>query len=62
MSAIADKVCHTKLDDKILYKITLDAVKKLNDKENITIIVNPLLVERINLYVKNLKQETQKIS
>ena len=31
-----------------VYKITLDAIKQLNDKENITIIVNPKLVDNIN--------------
>ena len=46
--AIADKVCHQKFDINVLYKITLDAVKQLNDKENITIIVNPALVNNIN--------------
>lgn len=57
VSAIADKVCHIKLDDEILYKISLDAIKELNDKENITIIVNPQLVENISSMVQNFKQE-----
>ena len=47
-SASRDKVCHQKFDINVLYKITLDAVKQLNDKENITIIVNPALVNNIN--------------
>ena len=45
---IADKVCHQKFNNQVLYRITLDAIKQLNDKENITIIVNPKLVENIN--------------
>jgi len=61
VSVIADKVCHTKLDDKILYQLTVDAIKKLNEKENITIIVNPTLVDKINLYVKDLKTEITKL-
>ena len=42
--AIADKVCHQKFNNKVLYQITIDAIRQLNDKENITIIVNPELV------------------
>ena len=55
--AIADKVCHQKFDTKILYRITLDAIKQLNDKENITIIVNPELVENINKLVPSFRGE-----
>lgn len=61
VATIADKVCHTKFDTKTLYKITLDAIKLLNDKENITIIVNPLLVDRINALSEHFKQEITKI-
>lgn len=57
VTAIADKVCHKAFDDEVLYKITLDAIKQLNDKENITIIVNPELVENINKLVPNFKAE-----
>ena len=57
VTAIADKVCHIKLDSKILYQITLDAIKKLDDKENITIIVNPILVENIRKLSENFKKE-----
>lgn len=55
--AIADKVCHQKFDNKVLYQITLDAIKQLNDKENITIIVNPELVENINKLAPNFRSE-----
>lgn len=61
VSVISDKVCHIKFDTKMLYKITLDAIKKLNDKENITIIVNPELVNKINALSENFKQEIPKI-
>ena len=61
VSAIADKVCHIKFDKNVLEKITLDAIKQLNDKENITIIVNPELVENINSLVPNFKEEFPKI-
>lgn len=61
VATIADKVCHTKFDTKILYKITLDAIKKLNDKESITIIVNPLLVDRINALSEHFKQDIKNL-
>lgn len=61
VSAIADKVCHIQFDDKILHKITLDAIKELNEKENITIIVNPQLVENISSMVENFKEEIPKL-
>ena len=61
ISAISDKVCHEKFDDKILHKITLDAIKQLNDKETITIIVNPKLVDNINALAENFKEEVPKL-
>lgn len=57
VSAIADKVCHQSFDDEVLHKITLDAIKQLNDKENITIIVNPKLVENINNLAPDIRNE-----
>ena len=61
VSAIADKVCHQKFDDEVLYKITVDAIKQLNDKENISIIVNPLLVDRINALAPDFRAEFPKL-
>lgn len=61
VSTIADKVCHERFDTKILYKITLDAIKLLNDKENITIIVNPLLADRITSLSENFREEVSKL-
>ena len=61
VAAIADKVCHVKFDAKTLYRITLDAIKKLNDKETVTIIVNPILVKNINAFVPNFKEEFPKL-
>jgi len=61
VAAIADKVCHASFDTKILYKITLDAIKQLNDKENITIIVNPVLVENINKLIPDIRKEFTKL-
>lgn len=59
--AIADKVCHQKFNNQVLYKITLDAIKQLNDKESITIIVNPKLVDNINKLVPNFRSEIPKL-
>lgn len=61
VSVIADKVCHTKFDTKVLYRITLDAIKELNDKENITIIVNPKLVNNINSLCEHFKEAIPKL-
>lgn len=55
VSAIADKVCHIKLNPQILYQMTLDAIKLLNDKENITIIVSPKLVDQVQKMVPSFK-------
>lgn len=61
VSAIADKVCHIKLNPQVLYQMTLDAIKLLNDKENITIIVSPKLVEQIQKMVPNFKSSVQNL-
>ena len=61
VSVIADKVCHQKFNNQTLYKITLDAIKLLNDKETITIIVNPELVDNINKLVPNFKSAFPKL-
>ncbi len=61
VSVIADKVCHQKFDKKILQKITFDAIKELRDKESITIIVNPLLVDNVNKLVPKFKEEFPKL-
>lgn len=59
--AIADKVCHQKFDDEVLHKITLDAIKQLNDKESISIIVNPKLVDNINNLIPNFREDIPKL-
>ncbi len=59
--AIADKVCHRTFDEKVLHDITLDAIKQLNDKENITIIVNPALVDNINHLASTFREEIPKL-
>lgn len=57
VSVIADKVCHAKFSTKMLKAITIDAIKELNEKENITIIVNPQLVDNINSIVDDFKKD-----
>lgn len=61
VTAIADKVCHIKFDDDVLRQITIDAIKELNEKENITIIVNPKLVENISSLVDGFKEEIHQL-
>ena len=57
VSAIADTVCHINFDDDVLYNITVDAIQELNDKETITIIVNPKLVENISSMIDDFRNE-----
>ena len=61
VTVISDKICHIKFDNKVLYQITLDAIKQLNEKENITIIVNPLLVDRITSFSEDFKSDVSKL-
>lgn len=61
VSTIAEKVCHIRFDEEVLKQITIDAIRELNDKENITIIVNPKLVENINSISETFKEEFPKI-
>ena len=55
VSVIADKVCHTQINIDTLYDITVDAIKQLNDKEHITIIVSPKLVNYIQDLVPDFR-------
>ena len=59
--AIADKVCHQKFNEDVLHDITLDAISQLNDKENITIIVNPKLIDNINNLSPKFREEIPKL-
>lgn len=61
VSAISEKVCHVQFNKEILHQITLDAIKQLRDKENITIIVSPQLVENINSLVPVFRAEIPKL-
>lgn len=61
VSAIADKVCHLKFNRQILYQITIDAIKQLHDKENISIIVNPKLIDNINELAPAIRTEIPKL-
>lgn len=56
---IAHKVCSKslELDDKILSEITETAISSLKDKENITIIVNPQMAEKIYSISEELKEK-----
>lgn len=52
---IADKVCHVKFNPQMLQQLTIDAIKLLSDKENITIIVSPKLVDYIQRMVPTFR-------
>lgn len=61
---ISEKVCNKslELDEKILTEITLQAIQSLKDKENITIIVNPLMAERIYAVSDELKEKIPQLA
>ncbi len=61
VNVIAEKVCQQQFDEKVLEKITLAAIKELKDKENITIIISPELVDNINNLTKTFREEIPKI-
>lgn len=61
VAMIADKVCHARFNPQMLYQITIDAIKLLNDKENITIIVSPKLVEHIQKMVPSIRSSIQNL-
>lgn len=56
---IAQKVCSKsfELDDKILTEITQNAIQSLKEKENITIIVNPDMADKIYAISEELKEK-----
>ena len=61
--AIARKVCKKSFDNdiNILKSITIEAIKQLKDRENITITVNPKLAEKIYSISDELKEEIPKL-
>lgn len=61
---IAQKVCSKslELDNDILKEITEKAIQALKDKEDITIIVNPEMVEKIYSISEELKEKIPQLS
>lgn len=61
---IAQKVCSKSLElnDNILKEITQNAINSLKDKENITIIVNPEMAEKIYAISDELKEKIPQLS
>lgn len=61
---IAQKVCSKslELDSNILKEITEKAIQALKDKEDITIIVNPEMVEKIYSISEELKEKIPQLS
>lgn len=61
---ISQKVCSKslELDDNILKEITKNAIHALKDKENITIIVNPEMAEKIYAISDELKEQIPQLS
>ena len=61
VSVIADKVCHAKFNPQMLHQMTLDAIQLLNDKEYITIIVSPKLIDSVQRMVPNFRSTIQNL-
>lgn len=61
---IAQKVCSTalELDDNILKELTLQAIKSLKDKEDITIIVHPEMAQKIYAISDEFKEQIPQLS
>lgn len=61
---IAHKVCSKalELDDNILKEITENAIQSLKNKENITIIVNPDMAEKIYSVTDEFKEKIPQLS
>lgn len=61
---IAQKVCSKslELDDNILKEITEKAIQALKDKEDITIIINPNMAEKIYSISEELKEKIPQLS
>ena len=61
--AIARKVCQKSLesDINVLKDMTIEAIKQLKDKENITITINPELAEKIYSISEDLKEAIPKL-
>lgn len=61
LAIISDKICHKKLeqDEKIFEEITKSAINLLKEKENINIIVNPKMAQKIWEISDTLKETVQ---
>lgn len=61
---ISEKICNKSLeiDDSILTEITQSAIQSLKDKEHVTIIVHPLMAERIYAVSEELKERIPQLS
>lgn len=60
---ICNKICHSELElnQKVLSNITKAAIIELKDKEDITVIVNPLIRDEIIEIMKLIKEENSLI-
>lgn len=61
LAIISDKVCHKKFeqDEKIFDEITKSAINLLKEKENINIIVNPKMAQKMWEISETLKETIQ---
>lgn len=59
--AITRKITERSFDEQMLKELTTAAIKQLKNKEHITIIVNPQLVDNISKLAEDFKQEISQI-
>lgn len=61
---ISEKICMKQfdLDQSILKEITQSAIQSLKDKEDITIIINPVMAERIRSISDEIKEKIPQLS
>ena len=59
--AITRKVTEKSFDEQMLKELTTAAIKQLKNKEHITIIVNPQLVDNISNLVEGFKEEISQL-
>ena len=54
---ISQKICKTQItqNDEVLEKVIIEAISHLKEKENVTVIVNPVMAEKIYAISENVK-------
>lgn len=61
---ISDKICqkHLEIDDEVLLNITKASINLLKEKETVSIIVNPIMREKVFEIIEQLKSQNSLVS